>query len=269
MKYEQLLSDALAIGDRTVDRTGVGTMALYGATLRYTFPYDGFPAITGKRVHMRSVWAELLWMLSGSTNVRDLQAMGCSIWDEWAGPAGDLGPIYGAQWRGWGSDMGSLRQCTLDQIANLVDSLRRDPHSRRHLVSAWNVADLRDMALAPCHFAFQCHVDSGRGLWLQAYQRSADLFLGVPFNLASYATLCHMLAQQCDLTPRGLIWSGGNVHLYSNHVEQAELLLSREPRPLPQLVIKRRPGSIFDYRVEDFELAGYDPHPHIAAPVAV
>lgn len=267
MIYEELLEQVFLYGKPKTDRTGTGTRSIFGAQLRYDLS-QGFPLITTKKVHYKSVLAELLWMLSGSTNVRDLQAMGCTIWDEWAGPTGDLGPIYGAQWRGWGAQMGSIKQRSRDQIADLVHGLRTNPHSRRHLVSAWNVDDLPDMALAPCHFAFQCDVTDGY-LSLQVYQRSADLFLGVPFNLASYATLAHMLAQQCDLELGDLIWTGGDCHIYDNHQDQVREQLSRSRRPLPALDIKRKPASIFDYGMNDFEVYGYNPHSAIKAPVAV
>lgn len=261
MTYESLLRDVLTNGRPKADRTGVGTRSVFGRQIRYDLN-AGFPLITTKRVHYKSVVAELLWMLSGSTNVNDLQAMGSRIWDEWAGKGGSLGPIYGAQWRQW---RGIFEDA--DQIKNLVSDLRTNPSSRRHLVSAWNVTDLPDMALAPCHFAFQCDVTDNR-LSLQVYQRSADLFLGVPFNLASYATLTHMLAQQCGLELGELIWTGGDCHVYDNHVTQVQTQLAREPRQLPTLHVEHRP-SIFDYRPEDFSVIDYDPWPAIKGEVAV
>ena len=263
MIYEQLLSQAFFMGTHKPDRTGTGTRSIFGAQLRYNLR-RGFPLITTKKVHYKSVLAELLWLLSGSTNVRDLQALGCTIWDEWADrTTGELGPIYGAQWRGWAEQAGPI-----DQIAELVHNLKHNPHSRRHLVSAWNVADLPFMALAPCHFAFQCDVTDGK-LSLMVYQRSADLFLGVPFNLASYATLAHMLAQQCNLELGDLVWTGGDCHVYENHLKQVEAQLNRTRPSLPRLKINRQPASVFDYRMDDFEVVDYNPHPAIKAPVAV
>src|SRR6187549_3753231 len=213
----------------------------------------GFPLVTTKKVHTRSVFAELLWFLRGDTNVRWLQDRGVTIWDEWADADGDLGPVYGAQWRSWPTPSGEH----VDQLAQVLDAIRRDPDSRRHIVSAWNVADIPQMALAPCHAFFQFYVADGR-LSCQLYQRSADVFLGVPFNIASYALLTHMMAQQCDLAPGDFIWTGGDCHVYSNHHEQVELQLSRTPYPYPTLNIKRKPESIFDYRFEDFEVQGYE-----------
>ena len=263
-QYQDLMRRALHAGVEKNDRTGTGTRSVFGHQMRFDLAH-GFPIVTTKKVHFKSVVAELLWFLSGSTNVKDLQAMGCSIWDEWADAHGDLGPVYGYQWRDW---YDHNRKDNIDQISVLVNSLRKDPDSRRHIVSAWNVADLPDMALAPCHAMFQCYVANGR-LSLQLYQRSADIFLGVPFNIASYALLTHMLAQQCDLEPGEFIWTGGDCHLYSNHLEQAKLQLDRLPYERPKLAIKRKPDSIFDYKPEDFALVGYEHHPHIAAPVAI
>lgn len=248
------------------DRTGTGTRSVFGHQMRFDLAH-GFPIVTTKKVHFKSVAAELLWFLSGSTKVQDLRDLGCTIWDEWQKEDGTIGPMYGAQWRGWHSVTENGYAC-VDQIAELVDGLRKDPNSRRHIVSAWNVADLQDMALAPCHAMFQCYVANGK-LSLQLYQRSADIFLGVPFNIASYAILTHMLAQQCDLEVGEFIWTGGDCHLYSNHIEQAELQMSRKIRALPKLVIKRKPDSIFDYKIDDLELVGYDPHPAIKGEVAV
>ena len=250
-------------GTEKNDRTGTGTRSVFGHQMRFDLAH-GFPIVTTKKVHFKSVVAELLWFLSGSTKVQDLRDMDCTIWDEWENEFGTIGPMYGWQWRGWrGTDCGAI-----DQISELVDGLRKDPNSRRHIVSAWNVADLPDMALAPCHAMFQCYVANGR-LSLQLYQRSADIFLGVPFNIASYALLTHMLAQQCDLEPGEFIWTGGDCHLYSNHLEQAKTQLDRLPYDRPQLVIKRKPDSIFDYKPDDFELVNYKHHPHIPAPVAI
>ena len=245
------------------DRTGTGTVSTFGYQMRFDLA-DGFPLVTTKKVHFRSVALELLWFLRGDSNARWLQERGVTIWDEWADESGDLGPVYGVQWRSWPTPDGGH----VDQIAEVVRLLREEPDSRRIVVSAWNVADLPRMALMPCHAFFQFHV-AGERLSCQLYQRSADVFLGVPFNIASYALLTEMVAQQCGLTPGDFVWTGGDCHLYSNHVEQAREQLSREPFPLPRLVIRRQPASIFDYRFEDFELAGYRSHPHIKAPVAV
>ena len=260
--YEQLLRHVRHYGKPKSDRTGTGTLSVFGHQMRFSLA-EGFPLITTKKVHFKSVVAELLWFLSGSTNVGDLQAMGCTIWDEWADEAGEIGPAYGAQWRRWPTIDGPI-----DQITNLIEGIKRDPHGRRHIVSAWNVADIPDMALAPCHALFQFDVTDGK-LSCQLYQRSADIFLGVPFNIASYALLTHMVAQQCDLELGDFIWTGGDCHLYSNHLEQADLQLSRQPFEFPQLRIARRPDTIFGYKPEDFELVGYECHPGIKAEVAV
>jgi thymidylate synthase len=225
---------------------------------------QGFPLVTTKKLHAKSIIHELLWFLTGDTNVRYLKEHGVSIWDEWADANGDLGPVYGHQWRAWPARDGG----TIDQIAELMQRLKRDPDSRRHIVCAWNPADLPQMALAPCHALFQFHVADGR-LSCQLYQRSADIFLGVPFNIASYALLTEMIAQQCDLAPGDFVWTGGDCHLYLNHLEQAREQLTREPYPLPRLRVARKPASIFDYRFEDFDLLDYRAHPHIKAPVAV
>ena len=259
--YLDLLSQALDGGIAQADRTGVGTHALWGGQLRFDLA-DGFPLLTTKRLHVRSIVAELIWFLSGSTNVAPLHAMGCTIWDEWADEAGDLGPIYGRQWRRWPSTEGEI-----DQIAALLDLIRTDPASRRQVVTAWNPGELGEMALSPCHCLFQTQVAAGR-LNLQLYQRSADLFLGVPFNIASYALLTHMLAAQTGLEPGVFVWTGGDVHLYDNHCDQAREQLGREPRALPTLRLAERP-SLFDYRVEDVSFDAYDPWPGIKAPVAV
>ena len=261
-QYEQLMRHVRDNGTPKSDRTGTGTLSVFGHQMRFDLS-EGFPLITTKKVHFKSVVAELLWFLSGSTNVKDLQAMGCTIWDEWANEDGELGPVYGAQWRSWPTWNGPI-----DQITQVIDGIKRDPHGRRHIVSAWNPTEIPMMALAPCHALFQFDVTDGK-LSCQLYQRSADIFLGVPFNIASYALLTHMVAQQCDLEVGDFIWTGGDCHLYSNHLEQVELQLSREPIKFPDLAIWRKPDSIFDYKPEDFEVIDYFPHPGIKAPVAV
>ena len=261
--YLDLLRRILDEGVEQRDRTGVGTLSLFGHQMRFDLA-RGFPLLTTKKLHLRSILIELLWFLRGDTNVRWLQENRVSIWDEWADEAGDLGPVYGKQWRRWQANDGR----EIDQIANLIETIRRDPGSRRQIVSAWNPGDIGEMALPPCHLLFQTYVANGR-LSLQLYQRSADAFLGVPFNIASYALLTHMLAQQCGLEPGEFVWTGGDCHLYSNHLDQAREQLSRDPRPLPTLTLLRRPADIGDYRFEDFEISGYDPHPHIKAEVAV
>jgi thymidylate synthase len=261
--YLDLLRQVLTQGTPKDDRTGVGTLSTFGQHLRFDLS-NGFPLVTTKRIHLKSVVHELLWFLSGETNVRYLQANGVRIWDEWADSAGELGPIYGQQWRAWPTPDGQ----TIDQISELVAEIRTNPDSRRLLVSAWNVADVPNMRLPACHVLFQFYVAEGR-LSCQLYQRSADLFLGVPFNIASYALLTHMVAQQCELAVGEFIWTGGDVHLYRNHLDAVREQLSRTPRPLPELRIHRRPASLFDYRYEDFEFHGYDPWPKITAPVAV
>jgi len=250
-------------GAKKEDRTGTGTLARFGYQMRFDLG-DGFPMVTTKKLHTRSIIHELLWFLSGDSNVRYLQENGVSIWNEWADEVGELGPVYGVQWRSWPTPDGG----SIDQIADVVDRIRRDPDSRRILVSAWNVSDLDEMALPPCHCMFQFFVADGK-LSCQLYQRSCDIFLGVPFNIASYALLTHMIAQQTDLGVGEFIWTGGDCHLYSNHLEQAEEQLSREPLPLPTLAIKRRPDSIFDYQYDDFKILNYECHPHIRAVVAV
>jgi thymidylate synthase len=262
-EYLDLLRKIRERGARKSDRTGTGTLSLFGEQLRFDLAV-GFPLLTTKKIHVRSLVYELLWFLRGETNVGYLREHGVSIWDEWADAAGELGPVYGKQWRRWGTADGR----EIDQIGNVVRQLRTDPDSRRILVSAWNVGELERMALAPCHVLFQFYVAGGR-LSCQLYQRSADVFLGVPFNIASYALLVHMVAQQCDLTPGEFIWSGGDCHLYLNHLEQAELQLSRSPLPLPQLHLRRRPATLFDYQYEDFEFLNYQSHPAIKAPIAV
>jgi thymidylate synthase len=262
-QYLDLLRLVLEHGSTKTDRTGTGTRAVFGHQMRFDLRV-GFPLLTTKKLHVRSIVYELLWFLRGETNVAYLREHGVTIWDEWADAAGELGPVYGVQWRRWRAADGR----TIDQIARAVDQLKRDPHSRRIVVSAWNVGELEQMALAPCHALFQFYVADGR-LSCQLYQRSADIFLGVPFNVASYALLTHMMAQQTGLEVGEFIWTGGDCHLYANHLEHAHLQLGRSPLPLPQLVIRRRPESIFDYRCEDFEFAGYEAHPAIKAPIAV
>lgn len=261
--YLDLVQDIIETGVDRDDRTGTGTRSLFGRQLRFDLS-QGFPCLTTKKLHLRSIIIELLWFLRGETNVAYLHEHGVSIWDEWANEAGELGPIYGKQWRSWPTRTGG----TVDQIAAAVDLIQTDPCSRRIIVSAWNPADLPDMALAPCHCLFQFYVARGR-LSCQLYQRSADVFLGVPFNIASYALLTMMMAKVTGLQPGDFVHTFGDVHLYSNHFDQARLQLSREPRSLPTMTIARRPESIFDFTYEDFALSGYDPHPGIKAPVAV
>ncbi|HLU61062.1 MAG TPA: thymidylate synthase [Gammaproteobacteria bacterium] len=262
-QYLDLMRRVRTEGVRKNDRTGTGTLSVFGHQMRFDLA-EGFPMVTTKKLHLRSIIHELLWFLQGDTNVRYLRDNGVTIWDEWADENGDLGPVYGFQWRSWPAPNGEH----IDQISKVLEQIRSNPDSRRLIVSAWNVADLDRMALAPCHAFFQFHVADGR-LSCQLYQRSADVFLGVPFNIASYALLTHMVAQQCDLEAGEFIWTGGDCHLYLNHLEQADEQLAREPLPLPKLDIRRRPPSIFDYVFEDFEIVGYRSHPHIKAPVAV
>ncbi|MCP1727448.1 thymidylate synthase [Natronospira proteinivora] len=250
-------------GHEKDDRTGTGTLSVFGHQMRFDLS-QGFPAVTTKKLHFRSIIHELLWFLSGDTNIRYLQENKVKIWDAWADEGGDLGPVYGYQWRSWPSPDGQY----IDQIARVMDQIRHTPDSRRMIVSAWNVGQLDHMALAPCHAFFQFYVAEGR-LSCQLYQRSADIFLGLPFNIASYSILLHMMAQQLDLEVGDFIWTGGDCHLYLNHLDQADTQLQREPRKLPRLKIHRKPGSLFDYRFEDFEVVDYEPHPHIKAPVAV
>jgi len=250
-------------GVRKQDRTGTGTLSVFGYQMRFPLA-EGFPLLTTKKLHTRSIFHELLWFLRGETNVRSLQANGVSIWDEWADDTGELGPIYGAQWRHWNATDG--RQ--IDQLANVVAEIRRNPDSRRLLVSAWNVGELERMKLPPCHAFFQFQVAGGR-LSCQLYQRSADVFLGVPFNIASYALLTHMVAQQTDLAVGDFVWTGGDCHLYLNHLEQADAQLARTPFPLPRLELRRRAPSLFDYAYEDIAIVDYQSHPAIKAPVAV
>jgi thymidylate synthase len=261
--YHDLLRLVREQGTRKTDRTGTGTLSVFGHQMRFDLR-EGFPLVTTKRVHLKSVVHELLWFLRGDTNTRYLREHGVTIWDEWADEQGELGPVYGKQWRSWPAPDGR----SVDQISQVVQQLRATPDSRRIIVSAWNVGELDRMALMPCHAFFQFYVADGR-LSCQLYQRSADLFLGVPFNVASYALLTHMFAQQCDLGVGDFVWTGGDCHLYLNHLEQADLQLTREPLPLPELSIRRRPASIFDYTFEDFDFVNYRHHPAIRAPVAV
>jgi thymidylate synthase len=262
-QYLDLLRHVRAQGAIKEDRTGTGTVSVFGWQMRFDLS-EGFPLVTTKKLHVRSIFHELLWFLRGETNVASLRDVGVTIWDEWADCEGNLGPVYGKQWRDWLAADGRR----IDQMADVIETIRRNPDSRRLIVSAWNVGELDRMALQPCHAFFQFYVAGGR-LSCQLYQRSADLFLGVPFNIASYALLTHMVAQQCDLEPGEFIWTGGDCHIYSNHFDQVDLQLSREPLPLPRLVIKRRPPTLFDYVYEDFEILGYQSHSAIKAPVAV
>jgi len=262
-QYHDLMRHVLEQGTVKTDRTGTGTRSVFGHQMRFDLQ-AGFPLVTTKKLHLKSIIHELIWFLAGSTNIAYLKDNGVSIWDEWADANGDLGPIYGYQWRSWPTPSGEH----IDQISQVLEQIRHNPDSRRMIVSAWNVADVPKMKLPPCHALFQFYVADGK-LSCQLYQRSADIFLGVPFNIASYALLTHMMAQQAGLDVGDFVWTGGDCHLYSNHMEQVELQLSRELRPLPRLVIKRKPDSLFDYRFDDFEIAGYDPHPAIKAPVAV
>ena len=262
-QYETLLEHCYKTGVDKSDRTGVGTRSVFGYQMRFNLA-EGFPLVTTKKLHIRSIVHELLWFLSGSSNIKYLHDNGVSIWDEWADENGDLGPVYGVQWRSWPAPDGRK----IDQISNLIEGIKRNPDSRRHLVVAWNPAEVDKMALPPCHCLFQFYVANGK-LSYQLYQRSCDIFLGVPFNIASYSLLTHMVAQQCYLEVGDFVWTGGDCHIYKNHFEQVELQLSRTPRAYPKLVINRKPSSIFDYKFEDFVIEGYDPWPHIKAPIAV
>jgi thymidylate synthase len=262
-QYLDFLRHIRQHGARKDDRTGTGTLSVFGYQMRFDLA-AGFPLVTTKKLHLRSIIHELLWFLTGDTNVKYLRDHGVSIWDEWADKDGNLGPVYGKQWRSWPTADGR----TIDQLARVVEQLRSNPNSRRILVSAWNVGELDQMALLPCHALFQFYV-ADRRLSCQLYQRSADALLGVPFNIASYALLTHMLAQQCDLEVGEFIWTGGDCHLYLNHLEQADLQLERAPFPLPNLAMRRRPPSLFDYSFEDFEILDYHSHPAIKAPIAV
>ncbi len=269
-QYEDFMRHVYTTGVQKGDRTGTGTRSVFGHQMRFDLN-EGFPLVTTKKVHFRSIAYELLWFLRGDGNAHWLQERGVTIWNEWAHPeTGDLGPVYGVQWRSWPKPDGGH----IDQIQQVINTLKSNPNSRRIIVSAWNVADLDKMALMPCHAFFQFYVkppqtaDDKPQLSCQLYQRSADIFLGVPFNIASYALLTHMIAQQCDMDVGDFIWTGGDCHIYDNHVEQTQLQLSRDPKPYPSLKIVRKPDSIFDYQYEDFQIEDYQPHPHIPAPVA-
>lgn len=262
-QYLSMMQHIRDNGTRKEDRTGTGTQSVFGYQMRFDLS-AGFPLVTTKKLHLKSIVHELLWFLSGDSNIRYLRDNGVSIWNEWADENGDLGPVYGVQWRQWKQASGEA----IDQIQDVITRIKADPDSRRILVSAWNVADLPGMALPPCHCLFQFYVADGK-LSCQLYQRSADVFLGVPFNIASYALLTHMVAQQTDLNVGDFIWTGGDCHLYANHAEQVEQQLQREPLRLPRLAIKRRPASLFDYQFDDFDVLNYESHPHIKAAVAV
>jgi len=262
-QYLDFTRHVLEHGHRKADRTGTGTLSVFGYQMRFDLT-RGFPLVTTKKVHTKSIVHELLWFLRGETNVRSLQQAGVTIWDEWADANGELGPIYGYQWRSWPAPNGGH----IDQLANLVADIRRNPDSRRLIVSAWNVGDIPRMKLPPCHAFFQFYVADGR-LSCQLYQRSADIFLGVPFNIASYALLTHLVAQQTDLAVGDFVWTGGDCHLYLNHLDQVRTQLARPPLPLPRLVLKRKPPTLFDYQYDDIEIVGYESHPAIKAPVAV
>ncbi len=262
-QYLDLMRHVRQNGTFKEDRTGTGTYSCFGYQMRFDLS-EGFPLVTTKKLHLRSIIHELLWFLSGDTNIRYLKENGVSIWDEWADEDGNLGPVYGSQWRSWPTADGRH----VDQITQVVNQIKNNPDSRRLIVSAWNVGEIENMALPPCHAFFQFYVADGK-LSCQLYQRSADIFLGVPFNIASYALLVYMVAQQCDLQVGDFVWTGGDVHLYANHLEQTDLQLSREPMALPKLVIQRKPDSLFEYKFEDFVIEGYESHPHIKAPVAI
>ena len=261
--YLQLIEHILQHGTEKSDRTGTGTRSTFAYQMRFNLA-DGFPMVTTKKLHMRSIVHELLWFLRGDTNIAYLRENGVSIWDEWANENGDLGPVYGRQWRSWPTSDGQ----TIDQLTEVIQQIKTNPNSRRLLISAWNVGELNKMALAPCHALFQFYVAHNR-LSCQLYQRSADVFLGVPFNIASYALLTHMVAEQCNLEVGEFIWTGGDCHLYLNHLEQARTQLQRTPLPLPRLVIKQKPASLFDYHFDDFEFINYESHPTIKAPIAI
>lgn len=261
--YLDLARHILENGTRKTDRTGTGTLSVFGAQLRFNLS-EGFPLITTKKLHLRSIIYELLWFLNGDTNIKYLNDNGVTIWDEWADANGELGPVYGHQWRSWPAPNGK----TIDQITQVLNQIKQKPDSRRHIVTAWNPAEVDKMALPPCHALFQFYVADGK-LSCQLYQRSADYFLGVPFNIASYALMTHMFAQQCDLAVGDFVWTGGDVHIYTNHVEQMQLQLTRSPYPLPTLNIRRKPASLFEYQFEDFEIMNYQCHPGIKAPIAV
>lgn len=262
-QYLDLGRHILQNGVRKTDRTGTGTISVFGYQMRFNLQ-DGFPLVTTKRLHLRSIIYELLWFLNGDTNVKYLKDNGVSIWDEWADENGNLGPVYGYQWRNWPARDGK----TIDQITKVIEQIKTKPDSRRHIVTAWNPADVDQMALPPCHAMFQFYVADGK-LSCMLLQRSTDYFLGLPFNIASYALLTHMVAQQCGLQVGEFVWTGGDVHIYLNHIDQVNLQLTREPFPLPQLNLKRKPASIFDYSFDDFEISNYQYHPGIKAPIAV
>ena len=262
-QYHQLLRHILQNGHKKEDRTGTGTLSVFGYQMRFDLA-KGFPLVTTKKLHLKSIIYELLWFLNGDTNIKYLKDHGVSIWDEWADANGNLGPVYGYQWRSWPGRNGEQ----IDQISKLMDQLKKKPDSRRHIVTAWNPADVDQMALPPCHAMFQFYVADGK-LSCQLYQRSCDTFLGLPFNIASYALLVHMIAQQCDLEPGEFVWTGGDVHIYNNHFEQVQLQLTRKPYPLPTLAIKRKPASLFEYQFDDFQILNYQAHPGIKAPIAV
>ena len=262
-QYLDMMRYVRVNGVKKEDRTGTGTLSVFGHQMRFDLS-QGFPMVTTKKLHLRSIIHELLWFLKGDTNIQYLKENGVSIWDEWADEQGDLGPVYGYQWRSWPAPNGEH----IDQITRVLEQIGSNPDSRRLIVSAWNVADIDRMALAPCHAFFQFYVADGK-LSCQLYQRSADIFLGVPFNIASYALLTHMVAQQCNLEVGDFVWTGGDCHLYLNHLDQADEQMSREPLPLPSLHIRRKPPTLFDYTFEDFEISGYQSHSHIKAPVAV
>lgn len=262
-QYLNYLQHILDHGTKKIDRTGVGTLSVFGYQMRFNLS-EGFPLVTTKKLHTKSIVHELLWFLQGDTNVKYLQDNGVRIWNEWADAEGNLGPVYGKQWRSWQTIDGR----TVDQISNLIQQIKTNPDSRRLIVSAWNVGEIDKMALPPCHLLFQFYV-ADKKLSCQLYQRSADSFLGVPFNIASYSLLNYMIAQQCDLTPGDFVWTGGDCHIYLNHLDQVQEQLSRKPYVLPQLQIKRKPASIFDYQFDDFEFLNYEAHPHIKGQVAV
>lgn len=266
--YLKLLEDILEHGEKKEDRTGTGTISLFGYQMRFDLS-KGFPLVTTKKCHLKSIIHELLWFLKGETNIQYLKENKVSIWDEWADEKGELGPVYGFQWRHWGGDPKAKEKGGIDQIARLIDNIKKNPDSRRHLVSAWNVSDVDQMALPPCHSLFHFYVHGDGRLSCQLYQRSADTFLGVPFNIASYSLLCMMVAQVCNLKPGFFIHSIGDAHIYLNHLEQVRTQLSREPRSLPTMQINPNIQSIFDFKYEDFTLENYDPHPSIKAPIAV
>lgn len=262
-QYLDFLRHIREHGVKKQDRTGTGTYSVFGYQMRFDLSV-GFPVVTTKKLHVRSIFHELLWFLSGETNIKYLRDNGVTIWDEWADADGNLGPVYGKQWRKWETSDGRI----VDQIAEVIQQIKTNPNSRRLLVSAWNVGELHKMALPPCHLLFQFYVADGK-LSCQLYQRSCDAGLGVPFNIASYALLTHLIAAQCNLSVGDFVWTGGDCHIYFNHVDQIAEQITRKPFPLPKLVMKRKPDSIFDYRYEDFEIVGYQSHPHIAMPVAV